>query len=199
MNPPDQHKSEALSAIHALRYAAARGDTEAAAGLLAVASYAVDQLEAIAAMPAGHPIGDAMNRLAGVSDRWPVNIPATEERRLQAICGALPPWFGLTGPIRTTANRTGRPRDFNPHSRTGFTAGIIAILRNEGKFPHGENIDAIKAACMAQLEHDCAGDWKNFPWPPDAVAEAERENHRSNPIRHVLQKWVSDGLKSLSW
>ena len=192
-------KTAALAAIQRLRTLAVHGDTEAAADLLEVATSATGHLEALARHPPDRPAPAALRRMAGVSMQWPVNVPAIEENRAQAILAALPEWFGLTGPIRTTKGKT-RPRDFHPESRTGFTLRVIADLRAAHAFPWMGDADDITAACMDQLDADCQGDWeKNFPWPPLLIDEAIREAHRSNPRRHVAERWIRAGLKSLQW
>lgn len=202
MKTAEEIKADAMAAIQALRTLAIHGDEQeagaAADALLEIANRSVGQVESLIYHPADRPAAAALLRCAASASSWPVRLPRVEEQRENAIQAHLPPTFGKEAPIRIKKkNKRGRPRDFHPQSRTGFTHGIICDLLADGKFPYGGDADDIKIACLEILEADCMGDWERFPWPPKLREDAEAESERNNPFEHVVSRWIDAGLKSL--
>ncbi len=197
MKTTRDHIAAALDSIQALRAATVNGDPDAASGLLEIASRAAGHLAALSSHPAGKPSRNLMDEIAAKADHWPVNVPAVEDGRERIIADALPDTLGAGLPVRVKYKGAGRPRDRDYRSRTGFTESVIVELRHEGIYPASNNRADVEAACMEWLERDCSGQWEDFPWPQQVIAEAKKENHRGNPVRKVISKWIQDGVKSL--
>ena len=202
MKSSHEIEAEAMNAIQALRSLAVHGDEaeaeRAAVALLRVSSRAAGHVQALARHPENRPAPKALKQAAAHVESWPVIVPRIEEQRAESAQSQLPKSFGEAAPIRIQANRKGRPRDFNPESRTGFTSGIIDDLINDGEFPLGGDMDDIAIACRDKIASDCQGDWEAFPWPSKLLEDAESESHRANPIKHVAERWIEAGLKSLA-
>jgi len=197
MKTTSEHVTAALDSIQALRIAAVNGDSAAVAGLLEIANRSAGHLAAMSHHPEGKASRSLIDEISSKADHWPVRVPAVEDGRGRVISDDLPATFGKRLPYRTRYRGTGKPRDFDYRSRTGFTASVIAELRKEGTYPQSNTAAEIEAACMSWIERDCGGQWDIFPWPEQITSEAKREAHRANPVRKVISKWIADGVKSL--
>lgn len=203
MKSAEEIKADVMASIQALRSIAVQGDeseaAKAAETLLEIANRSVGQVESLIHHPEDRHAPAALLRSAGAASKWPVSVPRIEEQREIAIQAQIPSTFGEQSPVRTERKKgRGGSRDLHPASRTGFTHGIICDLLVDGEFPIGGDADDLLVACMEKIEDDCMGDWENFPWPPSLVAQAKKEAHRNNPIKHVVNDWIKSGLKSLA-
>lgn len=202
MKSAEEIKADVMASIQALRSIAVQGDeseaAKAAEALLEIANRSVGQVESLIHHPEDRHAPAALLRSAAVAASWPVSVPRVEEQRESTIQAHLPTTFGKESPVRIEKNKRGRPRKFDPASRTGFTHGIICDLIADGKFPIGGDADDIHFACLQKIEEDCMGNWENFPWPKLLKEDAESENHRGNPIKFMVDRWIKDGLKSLT-
>ena len=201
MKSAEEIKADVMASIQALRSLAVHGDEseagKAAEALLEIANRSIGQVGSLIYHPEDRPAPAALLRSAAAASGWPVSVPRIEEMRESAIEAQIPSTFGEQSPVRTERNKRGRPRDFHPASRTGFTHGIICDLIADGKFPYGGDADDIKIACLEILEADCMGDWERFPWPPKLREDAEDASERNNPFEHAVSRWIDAGLKSL--
>lgn len=202
MKSAEEIKVDAMAAIQALRSLAVHGDekeaTEATEALLEITMKGISQVESLAMHPEDRHAPAALSRCAAVAASWPVSIPRVEEQRESAIQAHLPTTFGKESPVRIEKNKRGAKRNFDPGKRAGFTHGIICDLIADGEFPIGGNADDIHFACLQKMEEDCMGNWENFSWPKKLKEDAVSENHRGNPIKFMVDRWIKDGLKSLT-
>ena len=202
MKSAEEIKADAMASIQALRALAVHGDEpearEAAEALLKIANRSVGQVESLIHHPEDRHAPAALLRSAAAAASWPVSVPRIEEQREISIQAQIPPTFGKQSPVRIERNKRGRPRSLHPESRAGFTHGIICDLIADGEFPLGGNADDIHFACLQKIEEDCMGNWENFPWPKLLKEDAKSEEHRDNSIKFMVDRWIKDGLKSLT-
>jgi hypothetical protein len=142
MKPPANHLQAALAAIRHFRYAAARGDTGAAAALAAIGNAAAGSLDSLAVHPQGAPGRAALDAAAADCDRWPVTIPAIGELRQPAP--TPPATLGKSLPIRAAKGRTKR-RKFDYDSQTGFALVAFEDLNRERLAAAPEYAEALRA------------------------------------------------------
>lgn len=184
-----------------------RGDSEAIAALRDIALQAIAALNSLTFAPPNHPgIPEsirggvaAAHDLAKQSHHWPVIIPALEDGRDKIVASRIPSTLGESLPYPVKIVGKDKPRCSDNSSRLGFTFGVFLALEKAKQFPIGVGPDEIIATCMGWLEHDCKGDWDGFPWPDQVISEAKRDSHRKTPAKHVLRKWITEGVRTLVW
>lgn len=189
----NEHLENALAAIQALRYAATRGDTDAAAGLVKIGLSAAGHISALTSHPDGYPGRVAIDTVAAQSELWPVTVGAMKEWRTPRIPASL----GTSLPVRIEGRR-----NLDYCTRTGFTVSIMRDM-DKRSLPQlsSENVAEWVDAAMAHLESDCQGNFEGFPWPDGIKEDAEgRRDENANmekALRYIVKEWLKYGFKQL--
>jgi hypothetical protein len=218
---PESHRETALAAIASLRYSAARGDALAAAALVAIGNTAACHCDALASAPEGTPQRAAADAAASDADRWPVSVPAVEEKR-QAALATVP--AGLGSNLEARTSKGARARVFHFNSRTGFAHVVFRelqakpIVDRQPLTPEGlaawlaasvplppltlETLPAWVDAGEAWAQAQCGGVLENFPWPKKLSEDATVRSSNAgvgmeSATRYVIREWLKYGFTQL--
>jgi hypothetical protein len=191
------HLTNANGAINALRFAALRGNAEAAAELVQIALYATGHVNSLADFPEDHPARTAMDKVVAKSSWWPVQVGAMKEWREPTIPASL----GINLPVRIDGRR-----NLDYRTRTGFALDamlqISDIIKRDLPPLTADSVTAWIAAAMTQMEDDCQGCFESMPWPQkimeDADARRDENANMESALRYVVREWIKYGLTQLA-
>ncbi len=227
MNPGADYEKQALDGVRALRYLAARGDAEAAAGLLAVAVEAAEHVAALHDFPEEKNV---MVEIAATARQWPMNLPAIQELQPRALA-CIPVGLGSDLPFRAAKGAT-KLRVF--HGNSGPQLALTAFLEMEkirtetaesDKQAYRDlwhllperlkedwrilaallppladtSVPAWKEAGTRWAEYQCQGRWKTFPWPAEVIDRAEQPtSSRKRGIETAVKEILGNGFSVIA-